>query len=510
MSNRPSASRRRVNAVHRGASTVRRLRAGVALLLAVGASGCASAALQYGRDGLAPVDREVRSSLVSGRFGTAFETAHAKDAGARDRLLRALSIGTLGLYAGRTDSSVWALDHAWSLAEDRWTKHLSAGAASAVVNDYVLPYTPGRTERLFIPFYGALGWLANGARDDAAVEARRLVQLLGEASTDGGGAVDGEVRGLMHYVAGAVFESAGERDAADVAYRNAERLVRVPVVRDSTVPDSLLGDVVVVVEQGFVGHPVPRDETVWVSQGEYTGLRVRDSDQPHRIAQTIGVREGMRAWAPFYGPAFSTPRFDVGLSVSWSEFRQPRAPASSITVSSAAVAEPLAAGSNVTRAVRADFERGQPARFARAVLRAATRATLYKAASDQLSKIGDDESDHPRPRTNRSGSSRNGNSADQAASKDDDNGKALASIGRAVLGLGLFVAAATSQVNDVPDLRSWNVLPNDIRVVRLRVPAGEQDVRAVVNGQQVVVGRATVRRGGVTVLSYREFGVSSR
>ena len=220
-------------------------------------AGCARAAFQYGRDGLAPVDRTVRANLEAGQYGSAYEASFKQDAAARDRLLRALSAGTLGLYASRTDSSVWALDRAWALTEDRWSKKVGNAAASVVTNDYALPYTPGATERLFIPFYGALSWLSRGARDDAAVEARRLTQLLGVAPDSGGATAAGEVRGLLHYVAGAVFEAAGDRTDADVAYRNAARLVSVPVSRDTTVADSLSGDVVVVLEQGFVGHPVP-------------------------------------------------------------------------------------------------------------------------------------------------------------------------------------------------------------------------------------------------------------
>jgi hypothetical protein len=448
----------------------------------------------------------VRANLSAGQFGSAYEAALGKDARLRDRLLRALSVGTLGLYASRTDSSVWALDRAWAMSEDRWSKHIAAGFASAVVNDYVLPYTPGRTERLFIPFYGALSWLSRGDRDDAAVEARRLAQLLGEASADSGYSVDGEVRGLLHYVAGAVFEAAGDRGAAEVAYRNAARLVTVPLTRDSSAADSLSGDVVVVLERGFVGHPVPRDETIWVSRGELSSLRAGDDDRAMPVARRVGMREGMRG----IGPGYYAPRgLDMGISINWAEFREPRDGASSVSVSALGAAQSMSGGSNVTRAVRADFERGQPARFARALLRAATRATLYKAAGDQLARAGGDQG-----RTDKTVDRKRGRApGDVSATTDrpntrdgkDDNKDDAAVVGRVLAGIGLFALAATSQVNDRPDMRSWNLLPNDLRVVRLRLPSGEQEVRAVVDGEPVIVGRARVRAGQVTVLSYRTF-----
>lgn len=499
-----------------GRALARWLLAGPLLL-----SGCATAALQYGRDGLAPVDRTVRADLAAGRYGSAYDAALGKDARVRDRLLRALSVGALGLYASRTDSSVWALDRAWTITEDRWTRHVSSGVASAVINDYVLPYTPGPTERLFIPFYGALSWLARGDRDDAAVEARRLVQLLGEAPAAPGSATDGEVKGVLHYVAGAVFEAAGDRSAADVAYRNAARLVTIPALRDTSVADSLCGDVVVVIEQGFVGHPVPRDETIWVSQGELTDLRYHDDDRALRAANRVGLREGKRGFVPIYGPGFipvygpgyGGGRLDVGVSINWPEFRDGREGFSPVVVRAPTDAYLVAADGNVSRAVRADFERGQPARFARALLRAATRATLVKAAGDQLAKAGDDTRDDERPRDRRRDGKRDdrGNTSARVPAPGtntatDDTKSGLATAGRVLAGLGLFALAVTSEVNDQPDLRSWNLLPHDLRVLRLRLPAGEQDVQATVGGEPVAIGRAQVRPGQVTVMTYRSFG----
>ena len=484
---------------------------------------CATSGLQYGRDGLARVDHVVRENLAAGRYGSAYEAALGKDAHLRDRLLRALAVGTLGLYASRTDSSVWALDRAWSLAEDRWSKRLTSAAASVAVNDYVLPYTPGPTERLFIPFYGALSWSARGDRDDAAVEARRLVQLLGEAPSDSNALASDEVRGLLHYVAGAVFEAAGERAAADVAYRNAERLVSVPVSRDTSMADSLSGDVVVVLEQGFVGHPAPREQTVWVSRDELGALRSHGDDRQLGTAGRVRVREGMFG----YGPYHSRRGFDMGLTINWAEFRDGRDVAPLVILAAHGTLQSVGGGGNVTRAVRADFERGQPARFTRALLRASTRAAVYKAAGDQLSKAGDDDRRRGSPRVERververvargdrgradgSFPTKPGQTEAPEKGKDGKDKRDGTAVGRVLAGIGLFALAAVAEVNDPPDLRSWNLLPHDLRVVRLRLGAGERDVRAVIDGEEILVGRAVVRPGGVTVLAQRIFRAPSR
>ena len=489
--------------------TVRTLLASVATLGA-----CATSGLQYGRDGLAPVDHVVRASLVAGQYGSAYEAALGTDARLRDRLLRALSVGTLGLYASRTDSSVWALDRAYAIAEDRWSKRLVNAAASVAVNDYVLPYSPGPTERLFIPFYGALSWLSRGDYDDAAVEARRLVQQLGEAPADSGALAPDELRGLLHYVAGAVFETAGDRSAADVAYRNAARLVTVPVRRDTSLADSLAGDVVVVLEQGFVGHPAPRDETIWVTRDELSALRRAGDDHQVLTAGRVRVREGMLG----YGPWYSRRGFEMGLSIKWTEFRDGRAIARAISVDATGASQPLPRGGNVTSAVRTDYERGGPARFTRALLRASMRAVLTKAAGDQLAKAGDDDT---RRGASRAGRADRGRSTApvvtrpertdvRSQGRDEAKGRDASVVGHVLAGIGLFALATAAEVNDSPDLRSWNLLPHDLRVVRLRLRAGDQDIRAIVDGVEVMLGHAVVRAGQVTVLSQRLFQAPAR
>lgn len=481
----------------------------------VALSGCATAALQYGRDGLAPVDREVRANLAAGQYGSAYEALRGADAHKRDLLLRVLSAGTLGLYANRTDSSVWALDRAWSLTEARWTKHIANGAASAVVNDYVLPYMPGRTERLFIPFYGALSWLSRGNRDEAAVEARRLVRSLGEASPDATSSAGAAVQGQLHYVAGAIFEAAGERADAEVAYRNAARLVDIPVVRDSAMIDSLAGDVVVVLEQGFVGHPVPRDIDVWLSRDEQRLLRRNDRALALSAAESIRQRESLRAFQPWSGRR----GFEVQVSISMAEFRDGHGASSSLTLAARDATQSLRTDGNVSSAVRADFERGQPARFTRALLRAATRTVLYKAAGDQLDQAMDDDKAHaPRGGDSRRGTNvrgpvpaeRRGQDKGKDKGKDADTDSDVSSILHAIASVSLFALAATADVNDRPDVRSWNLLPHDLRVVRLRLPAGDQDVHVTIDGQDTTVGRAHVRAGGVTVLTQRLFGAGRR
>jgi len=184
----------------------------------------------------------------------------------------------------------------------------------------------------------------------------------------------------------------------------------------------------------------------------------------------------------------------------------------------AGVRQPVFGGGNVTRAVRADFERGQPARFTRALLRASVRAAITKAAGDRLAKAGDDDARRGSPRIERADRGRDTapvvtrpeRTDVRARGKDAKNDRDGSVVKHVLAGIGLFAVAAAAAVNDPPDLRSWNLLPHDLRVVRLRLRAGDQDIRAIVDGEEVMLGHVVVRAGQVTVLSQRLFQAPAR
>jgi hypothetical protein len=78
----------------------------------------------------------------------------------RDALLRHMYRGVIALHSGEHEAGTRSLDRAWTVAEDRFTKSVSRGALSMVTAEAALPYGPGITERMLIPYYGGLNWLA--------------------------------------------------------------------------------------------------------------------------------------------------------------------------------------------------------------------------------------------------------------------------------------------------------------------------------------------------------------
>lgn len=225
----------------------------LALTLAVlSASGCASllGSWDVAANGLAGDEDRLRRMLVGNEATAAFQRVQ-KSAPA-DEMLHALYHGIMAYQAGEWAESARALDIAAHIADERMTLSLSRAALSMVTSDLAQHYTPGRTERLMIPYYAALARMRMGDVDGAAVEARRLSMLL-QRFRDEDAKLDPALEATMRYVAGAVFEWSGERGDADVAFRNA-------VALDASLEPYRAGNgngtVLVLLEQGFVAHRV--------------------------------------------------------------------------------------------------------------------------------------------------------------------------------------------------------------------------------------------------------------
>ena len=85
-----------------------------------------------------------------------------------DTLLRLLHYGLAHHRLGHWQASNYALQQAEAIAEARYTKSLSQGLGSALINDKVLDYNPPPHERAFMHYYGMLNYLQLGDRDASA------------------------------------------------------------------------------------------------------------------------------------------------------------------------------------------------------------------------------------------------------------------------------------------------------------------------------------------------------
>lgn len=484
------------------AAGLRRTRAVLlAATLAAAAAACASgrrggiAALppEAVRAGLTESDYRLRRSLARGSYDSAASLVAPNGALAPDDdLLAALYRGSTLYYAGRFDNAGLALDQAAIVADDRFTKSISKNLLALLTNDGALPYEPTQTERLMINYYGMLDYLRRGDPSGAAVEARRISALLERFDTRSD-SVDIPTRALLNYLAGATFEAAGEPADADVSYRVARALVgdsalpfpltgkarrraiaAAPRVAPGTTP-ARMGEVVIVVEHGFVAHRVPRMLLVPVTEEEFDKFG-STPEATVEAAAAIGLRTAaFLALQPDHfmwrdsdddGGHF-TIRDSMNVAylmpIAWTALRRPYHPRwrATVVVDSVAI-QTFGVSADLCNAVANDFRRQRGAALARGIARAGIKLALAKSAEKKL---------------------------------DDKKGAFAGSMAK-------YTINAINVFTERADLRQWRLLPGEISIVRMSLPAGSHNLaidytpapglpgrRLVIGSTQVVAGK---------------------
>ena len=499
-------------------------------------------------NGLEMSEQARRDALAAGRWDTtrvvatptADERGEPADTRPDDDLLRALDRGTAAFYAGRWRASVAAFARAAALADDRETKRVSLGALALASNDRVLPYAPGQNERLFVHYYAALAYLRAGATEDAAVEARRMSLLL-QRYDAGRDSLDVGARAALRYVAGAIFEAAGAQNDADVAYRNAAALGGPPFAAAGAAPGtpSATGDVVVVVERGFVAHRVGQRLRIWTSRHDDAFASLDTIRQRVELA----VHGDDAIWADVRVP-------DLRLALpADSDTDAPAAPTQPLAptiVPRVVPAVPTAPPPAVARPTRFPPARPgslpHPTPIASAPQDAPSRENaptraLHPVARREFDTPIDDRwrlftlawPAYARPAAL---GSFDGVVVDAAALvapllrgdlslavaadfKRDRAARLARLVARAILRASLVrsadrsdrslgdLTAAFGAAIERADTRSWHLLPADLQVVRLHLPPGTHTLALDVDGQQVALGALRVQPRTVQVVSTR-------
>lgn len=492
--------------------------AGVVL---VALAGCAIGATLRSYDiapnGLERTEERLRLALTRARSDSGVKPREDELSG--DALVKALYQGTFAYYSGRYGEAGDLFDRADQLAEARYTKSIAQNALAMMTNDRELDYEPGINERLLMHYYGALAYWRKSDLEGAAVEARKLAYLLQKYEADTSER-DRTVRHALRTFAGVVFEAAGERNDALVSYRNARAVLGERVNTDSieTLPsDGLHGDsadVVLVLEQGFVAFPTPWDLTIPIYKHEWGYVSGEDrfrggwmsARMGGRIAAQLGddgglwwtgpastlgyddrwagmtagsagdvslmYRSGNRygyrydprwGWAPVR--VFSTPERIIKLSVP--VYKRPRALVAPTVELPAGTAERIATA-DLSEAEVADFNRVRTWTYARAVLRVAVKAVAAEEAEKAVKR----------------------------STKDEKKGERLGQL------FG-FLTSAAGAVLERADTRSWNLLPQTVTLVRVRVPVSTTDLRLTVPGGLVMLPLPKLKAGRVALATAR-------
>ncbi|MDX2184442.1 MAG: hypothetical protein SFW08_10730 [Gemmatimonadaceae bacterium] len=462
-------------------------------LAGCGVIGATASSYAVTPQGLEVREQELRSMLpYAGRDSAA--RVVPPDLAPRDALLRALYDGTWAYYAGEWDRASAGFVAAADLAEDRYTKSITQNAAALLTNDRALSYTPGHTERLLTHYYGALAFIGKGDTESAAVEARRLGAMLEKLAPESSDR-DRSLRAVLRLVSGAVFEAAGEANDADVSYRNARALLGADSLqlpgRTAIPADS--GDVLVLVETGWVAHKVAQELVIPVY-----GSEARAFSDSGNAAARLGVaatlagrtvllmaaRPDQGIWWVDGQPMVVNSWGGVGvarpldkdgymLKLSWPVMRRSSAARSALTAVASSPSPGMLGGllgsttsgvvADLNDAAAADLSRDRNAILTRTIVRQAVKFAAVQAGEAKATKKWGDLT------------------------------------GSIVGGLLNAAGAALERA----DTRGWWLLPAGISAVRVRLPVGEQPIAAAVGIGGRDLGSVTVRPGRLTVVSRR-------
>lgn len=458
-------------------------------------------------------DAWLRHYLMAGRADSAVLLLDAPDTRPGDELQRALQRGLVLHRAARFAESNAAFEYAEGEADRRLARSISQAAGSLLVSDRVMSYVPARPEMAMVPLYRMLNYLALGDRDGALVEARKANAWLERLRDGSGEPCVGE--GMVLYLTGLVQRDGGEHSAALVSFRQAERAYDACLQRDAAAappqlgidlylaaraagvgevadsarsryrigalpaaPGAGTGEVVVLLEHGWVAHRAGQDIHVPIPESEIEELESGDNGAmlaaAGRITAHLTGNLLEQAWwgeAADEHPAFQVSDALAGayiLRMAWPALRLEACAPTRVRVvvagADAVGAEPLSEEAvpvgDVSGGIARSFAAARPQIFTRMVGRGIAKYLATRELSQKAEKEG----------------------------------------GEAAGWLTTRLANAAGNALERADTRSWSLLPDRVSVARFALPAGRHTLRVEVLGPDGEV-RETRELGEVEVPS---------
>ncbi|MBI2372959.1 MAG: hypothetical protein HYV07_03060 [Deltaproteobacteria bacterium] len=412
----------------------------------------------------------MRPAMSRGDWATAsaqMERSKDKVYGEKDRVMYWLNLGAVLHYARNAEGSSAQLVNAEKAMEELWTTSVTAEASKVLVGETIQSYPGEDFEKVLLYFYTAMNNVWLGKMQDAVVEARRADELLKKMAVyydkEGNGGTDYRQDAFMLWMVGLFYEMEGSFNDAFLAYKAAYQAYKSDYAGIfGQPPPTFLGEDVVraAALTGF------SDEVAkWKTETGAAGDTLNNISEMGEVVVFHGNGE-----SPFkrelrfdntmpdgYVMTVAVPEFvAVPPQVAWAEVNAPGGVARSET------AEPI------TTIVLHNFKKRLPAIQARAIARAATKYIATKGA--------------------------------QAAAGGKDSAVGL------LVGLAANVAAYAMEA---ADLRSWQLLPAEIRIARLWLPPGKHTLNISYHrGDGSLIGQeqpveVDVQAGKRTLLSVR-------
>ena len=212
---------------------------------------------------------EVRIAFEGGDFDAALIALDADGKG-EAKLPYLFERGLITHYGDQFDESNRTFELAEITSDDLYTKSISREAVSLLTSDNLRSYAGSQYERLLVHYYRAFNYVYLNMPDDALVECRKASRLL-QFYADSDENYEFVGAAFIAYLSGILYEWAGDWNDAFIAYRWAERAYK---------------------QYGDMGIPFPQDV----------------GESLVRLARRLGFREEFERYAATYGePPDSDP-----------------------------------------------------------------------------------------------------------------------------------------------------------------------------------------------------------
>ena len=449
---------------------------------------------------------EIYSSLEAGNPEAALDYLDEK-APDKENLPFLFERGLVAHYADRYQESNTALSRAESISEDLYTRSISKEAAALLTTDLVRPYPGARYERLLSHYYRILNYLYLNEIEDALVECRRATRLIRYYVNEH---EDYDFFGapFLAYLSGILFESSGELNDAFISYQQAEEYYeRASSKTGVSFPENLGVSLVRLARQlGFseeealyqrrFGDPHERTkgygELILFYESGYVPSKYEETltfpilksdlseDDTRKGRKKRKNSEFARTLVSRRGKSYSKSKLEYLLHIAMPAIRSNRPQLTGIAVEAGNVEQRGILVADV-QTMAIETLKSQEGGI---LLRTVARALLKYLAYREVTKKSEDESE-----------------SEEEADRTKEIFMDL--LGRAVN----VVNIATEHA----DTRSWQTLPNQIFLVRMRLPAGKHTVTlefsdGVNRGREIeLLEDVVIRRNETTFLNYRTF-----
>lgn len=395
--------------------------------------------------------------------------------GNKNALLYYLDKGfILHLNEKYSDSNI-AFEKAKKLSYEYFTKSITTEATTLLVSDNTRPYYGEDYERVYVNIFGAINYALMNKNNEALVEARQVDHLLKTFQTNYNNKNLYKDDAFARYLMGMLYENKNQINDAYISYVQAlKAYIHYPDIFRTPVPSTLLEDIASVAfklnfnqelkelaKQYKVTFP---DQKNISSDGELIMLHY-NGIAPHKIEDIIEISFG-KAWA-YVGQVSTDDQekkdVDKANSIARNIFAEeqvriafPKYINTPYEIFSSILevknsSNTIIATKKSTKAINigAIAKKSLEQRIAKIRVRAFARAAIKFALAREISnKV-------------------------QEQTKDDI--------------LGWFAKKAlsiTANLTERADTRCWRILPNEINITKVKLPAGKYSLNVLFNNNR--------------------------